>query len=210
MFRTSPSSGFGMALGALTVFLCISSAGAVQAGKELQIRAAFLLNFVRFTEWPEEALPENDGEFVVAVLGTDPFGDVLDQTFSQQKVQNRGIQVKRFRMPNRRDYDKIAQYEKALIETLEEVAASQVIYMNLPNPDEATFMLERLDEPHTLIIGHSKGYAEQGAHLALDRADENIVFYANVDAIKESELDVSSKLLKLARVVKTVDGGDRR
>lgn len=209
MFRTSPSSRFCMTLGALALLvLCIEPAWAVQDSKELQIRAAFLLNFVRFTKWPEKALSENDDKFVVAVLGIDPFGKVLEQTFRQQNVQERSIKLKRFQMPERRDYDSVAKYENALNEILEDAAASQVIYMNLPNPDQAKSILHGLDQSQALIVGHSKAYAEQGAHLALDRADENIVFYANVDAIKESEFDVSSKLLKLARVIKTRDGGD--
>src|SRR5688572_19604719 len=45
---------------------------------ETKLKAAYLFNFARYTEWPVAALPESDSPITIAILGDDPFGEILD------------------------------------------------------------------------------------------------------------------------------------
>src|SRR5579862_1577988 len=46
---------------------------------EYQVKAAFLLNFTKFIEWPaSESAPE--APFSICIMGDDPFGPALDRT----------------------------------------------------------------------------------------------------------------------------------
>ncbi|HET6899288.1 MAG TPA: YfiR family protein, partial [Vicinamibacteria bacterium] len=47
---------------------------------EYEVKAAFLYNFARFVEWPPDTFHDGETPFVIAVLGHDPFGSVLDDT----------------------------------------------------------------------------------------------------------------------------------
>src|SRR6185295_10763354 len=58
---------------------------------EYEVKAAFLYNFARFVEWPAEARHDPGTPFVIAVLGHDPFGGVLDETVAGKTVGGRPI-----------------------------------------------------------------------------------------------------------------------
>ena len=45
---------------------------------EYQVKAAFLYNFAKFVEWPQEAFQNQSEPLVVCVLGDNPFGRTLD------------------------------------------------------------------------------------------------------------------------------------
>ena len=64
---------------------------------EYQIKAACLLNFAQFIEWPAAAFPASETPITVGVLGDDPFGPILEQTFQDESVQGRKLVVKRSR-----------------------------------------------------------------------------------------------------------------
>ena len=50
-----------------------------QAPLEYEVKAAFLLNFTRFIEWPDSALASADQPFSICIVGENPFGDALDR-----------------------------------------------------------------------------------------------------------------------------------
>ena len=52
----------------------------------------------QFIEWPDSAFSDASAPLKVGVLGDDPFGDMLEQTFNNEKVQQqRSIVVRRSR-----------------------------------------------------------------------------------------------------------------
>jgi hypothetical protein len=198
MFQTHKSTRFRFWFSILALCLCHARAWADDAVKELQIRAAYVLNFVKFTTWPEDAFDGDDDPLILAVLGTDPFGPVLEQTFHKQRIHDRPVELKRISIPSRADYKSIDAYESAFNHAMKEADTCQVLYLNTMDAER---VIEALDSRMTLVVGHERSMAEHGAHLALDRSGSNIIFYANLKAIHETRLDVSSKLLKLARMI---------
>src|SRR5690242_9459593 len=75
--------------------LVLAPGARCDAPEEYHIKAAYLLNFLRFTEWPPSV--SGKGALVIGVLGTDPFGDVLESTVSGKTVAKRPISIRRFR-----------------------------------------------------------------------------------------------------------------
>jgi hypothetical protein len=47
---------------------------AMEQPLESQIKAAFLLNFTRFVEWPPDQAANPAAPFAICVTGDDPFG----------------------------------------------------------------------------------------------------------------------------------------
>src|SRR5258708_13958050 len=72
-------------------------AGRADAAKEYQVKAACLLNFAQFIEWPATSFADSGTPITVGVLGDDPFGQALEQTFQDETVQGRKLVVKRSR-----------------------------------------------------------------------------------------------------------------
>src|SRR5947209_667643 len=84
----------------LVLLLCASAGPMARAqaiSREYQLKAAFLYNFTQFTEWPTNAFATSASPIVVGVLGTDPFGEFLDQTVRGEVVHGRPLVVERYR-----------------------------------------------------------------------------------------------------------------
>src|SRR4051812_10850373 len=54
--------------------------GAASPPREYQVKAAFLYNFARFTEWPGGTFAKPKDPLTICVLGQDPFGPDLEET----------------------------------------------------------------------------------------------------------------------------------
>src|SRR6195256_1718367 len=93
-------------LGILIVALSVSLSWAPEAvaqapeasdSSEYLIKAGFIYNFAKFVEWPSAAFPQSDSPIVIGVIGTDPFGNVLDHIVEDKKIGPRGFVVKRYK-----------------------------------------------------------------------------------------------------------------
>jgi hypothetical protein len=62
---------------------------------DTSVKAAFLPRFARYVTWPPAAMPKGGDPFVLCVIGSDPFGALLDQTVASQAVDGRRIVVRR-------------------------------------------------------------------------------------------------------------------
>src|SRR5229473_4994928 len=93
-------------LGILIVALSVSLSWAPEAiaqtsdapdSSEYLIKAGFIYNFAKFVEWPSAAFAQPDSPIVIGVLGTDPFGNVLDRLVQDKKIGQRGFVVRRYK-----------------------------------------------------------------------------------------------------------------
>lgn len=141
--------------------------GAHQAS-EFEIKAAFLLNFARFVEWPP-----GDGKITICVLGDDPFGPLLDRTVQGESVRGRRLEVQRIR-------------------SLENHAC-QVVYTRNNLAEAGTGVL---------TVGEGNRFLEQGGMIAFLLEDRRVRFDINLQAAAAAQIQISSRLLKVARTVK--------
>ena len=59
------------------------------------VKAAFLPRFARYVTWPPAAMPKGGDPFILCVIGSDPFGPMLDAAARSQLVDGRRIEVRR-------------------------------------------------------------------------------------------------------------------
>ena len=88
---------------------------------EYQVKAAFLLNFTKFIEWPASAFDAPDSPIVICILGDDPFGKTLDQIVAGEVVAGRKIVVQRIRrLPPIKSCQELFVYrqEKEVLKTI--------------------------------------------------------------------------------------------
>src|ERR1700680_2290273 len=64
---------------------------------EYLIKAGFIYNFAKFVEWPSATFSQPDSPIVIGVVGTDPFGNVLDHIVEDKKIGPSGFVVKRYK-----------------------------------------------------------------------------------------------------------------
>lgn len=158
--------------------------------QEYRVKAAYLYNFALFVEWPEERFEREDGPFVVGVLGQDPFGAVLDRTFEGKRIGKHEVRVVRF--PTVADLDD-CHVLFAAAEQLEHVAAI------------TAFCRPR----SVLLVSDREGFLGRGGVVELFIEERTVRFAIQVDEARRYGLRVSSKVLKLARIVRDAEpGGD--
>jgi hypothetical protein len=146
---------------------------------EYGIKAAFLLNFMRFVDWPETAFSSSDAPREICILGRDPFGRDLTDIMRGEVVQDRSIVVRR-----------VSQIAAA--------GACQVVFVSAAtNPSR----LRSIQPMGTLIVADDPRFLRDGAMIAFVLEAKRVRFDVNQKAAEMAGLKISSKLLSLARMV---------
>ena len=173
----------------LLLLLLYAAAAPLHAQRdEQQVKAAYVLNFLRFTDWPT---PPPPGEpLVLAVVGDREFVATLREIAREgEKLGQRGVSVRRI--------ERDATPER-LARAMREAHA---VYVQADAGDAAAAVLAATAGKPLLTIGDAPGFAAAGGMLGLVPAGPRIVFDANPHAIQASGLKVSAKVMKLAQLV---------
>jgi hypothetical protein len=167
----------------LALLLPQAPASAAPTGaSEYELKAAFLFNFAKFVEWPAWTF-ERAGGVVFTVLGEDPFGAALERIARDERVQGRAIIVRRARR-------------------VEEVGPCHILFVRRRDGDGLDDLIRSASAPYRLLVGEDSGFAERGGGIGFFFEQRRIRFTINLGATERAGLKVSSKLLKIARVVR--------
>lgn len=151
--------------------------------KEYQIKAAFLFNFTQFVDWPEASLPEDTTPIVIGILGKDPFGSYLEETVRNEKIKNHPLVVQRF-------------------QTVADITTCHILYITVKDKkDDLRKIFNALQSKNILTVGDANNFARQGGMVRFYTEDNRIRIRINLNAVKDTELIISSKLLKLADII---------
>jgi YfiR/HmsC-like len=179
----------GILIAMLGMTLNAASAGA-QAGNasdssEYLIKAGFIYNFAKFVEWPANSFSQGDSPIVIGVLGTDPFGNVLDRIVEDKKIGSRGFVVRRFKWG--KDLKDLKECKILFVSASEKAHIDEIVQSvkGLPIP----------------TVGETPSFAERGGIIRFTLEDNRVRFEVNVDAARQAELNISSRLLTLAKII---------
>lgn len=155
-------------------------AGEAPRPTEYEVKAAFLYNFAKFVKWPEDG--SLGPTFVIAVLGEDPFGEVLDRTFSGKTIQGRKTEVRRMR-------------------ALTAPSDVQIVFIGSSERPHLAQILKTLEGGSALTVGEMEGFTERGGMIAFRLRSDVVNFDINLDQVERARLKMSSQLIRLARNV---------
>lgn len=149
---------------------------------EYEVKAAFVFNFLRYVAWPEDASAPVCKPLTIAILGEDPFGKSI-RRLSTRSVQGRPVAVRHCR-------------------SLQEVQTCALLFVCASEVHRLDTILKSAEDLPILVVGDTPGFAEAGGTVELYVEGTQIHFKVNIDAAKRSGLEISSKLLRLAEVVR--------
>jgi hypothetical protein len=150
--------------------------------REYQIKAVFLFNFAQFVEWPPAAFVGANTPLVIGVLGENPFGTYLDETVRAEKVNNRPLEVQRYRQ-------------------VDEIDTCHVLFISRSEANRLGQILANLKGRSILMVGDVDDFVRRGGMVQLTTAQNKVRLMINADAAKAANLTISSKLLRSAEVV---------
>ncbi len=166
----------------ILLFLLLLSPVTVQANyNDAEIKAAFLVNFGRFVQWPEASTPRTAQELRIGIMGRDPFGPAL-ASFATQTVS--GVPI-RF-LP---------------VSTMKEASSCHILYLSPSLRRRAARILRGLEGKPVLTVSDMKGFLEMGGCIELMTIDRHIRFAVNLKTCQQQHLRPSAHLLELARYV---------
>jgi hypothetical protein len=174
-----------LSLGIL-VCACALTARRVSAGDaslEYPVKAAFLLNFLKFVDWPSNT-PQGDSSkpFVVGVLGEDPFGTILDDTFKGKVVNGRAVEIRRC--------DEVG------------AAACHLVFVSISDRERIKELLPALHEKGVLTVGETSDFQRAGGVIRFVISNERVNFEIDLSQTSNAKFKISSKLLQLAQKVR--------
>ena len=165
------------ALLALAGLLPSATAQAASTVDELEVKVAFIYNFVLFAEWPDEV----GGTLRLCLYGVDRFGQALD-VLQGRLVNTRVIELHR----------------RPKGQSLKDC---QVVFLADPLNTDGIRALDELRGLPVLTVGDSPGAARLGVALNIVETGGRMGFEVNLYSARAGRIKISSKLLQLAREV---------
>ena len=149
---------------------------------EYSVKAAFLYNFARFVEWPESAFEHRDAPITFCILGEDPFGATIDKTLQNKRIHNRALIIRRHK-------------------SVGQIKACHILFISTSEKQRLRQILESVQDQNVVTVSEMEGFARHGGIINLIIEDQRVRFEVNLDAAEQNQLKISSRVLKLAKVV---------
>jgi hypothetical protein len=149
------------------------------AGQEYQTKAAFLLKFPRFVEWPPRKFTQPDSPLIIGVVGTDPFGGLLDEQVQDLRINDRTVIVRH-------------------IASIPEMRKCHVIFVCRSESDRLGPILSEVRGDNVLTVGDTDKFINRGGMINFVMVGNTVRFQINDSAARRAGLKISSKLSVLA------------
>src|SRR5262245_272963 len=155
---------------------------------EGEVKAAFLYNFVQFIQWPGQAFTDRETPFTMCVAG-DPFEGILERTIEGETLNGRRIVVRRL-SPS----DNIRECHLLYLGKLESRRSAEIV--------AAANHVFVTDGRPILTVGESEDFISAGGMIRFTEVGHRIRFQINPDAAERVSLRLSSRLLRVADIVR--------
>lgn len=170
----------------LTIAVIISGgvtvkAQAGSADREYKLKAAFLLNFSKFTTWPEEAFAQTSETFDFCVVGQDPFGSTL-RGLETKSVGGRQV---RLRLPD------------SLVET----KGCHVMFVSKSEKGKLDQLQQLTNGQPVVTVSDIQGFSSNGGIFEFITRKGKLSFIVNNRQAKSNGLQINASLLNLAAEV---------
>jgi hypothetical protein len=189
-FTFCPCGGASGRLPAFFVALFVVAgvcARAAQNPTEYQVKAAYIFNFLKFVEWPEDS-PDPRGKWVVGFVGDSPVGAELERLFDGKEVLGRTLQVKKFQAGD-------------------SLHGCNILFISQSEKKRFASILATLRGSSVLTVGDTDDFVGSGGMIQLFVEDTRVRMTVDVSAAARARLKISSKMLLLAHVVGAAERG---
>jgi hypothetical protein len=151
--------------------------------KVSQVKAAFIYNFVKFIEWPDEAWKSPAAPVRLCIWGNSALEGALE-ALRDKTAKNRKIQV-------------------LYAQNVQQVASCHVLFISEADPRTLGQIIGHTKKQHLLTVSDMEGFAARGGVIGLFLADNRMRFAINLGAARAAGLRISSQLLNLGKIVST-------
>lgn len=176
----------------LTIILLIAHSFTVNTMKaqqftEYELKSAYLFNFAKFIEFPENTFSSTRDPFLIGVIGNEAFLDVLQTVIKGKTINGRNILAINITQP-------------------EDIQNCQIVYFSKTTRNQTLMFLEFLNGKPIVSVGDNiEDFCQSGGVINFTPQNSIKRFEINPNAAQRAKLTISSKLLALARIVTDVE-----
>jgi hypothetical protein len=149
--------------------------------REYQIKAAFLIKFAQFVEWPGLSAPATPSETDICIVGDDPFGKAIDTLISLSDSRDQYLTVQRV---------KEKEYENC-----------RFLFISSSLGPRIPLILGEIGSRAIVTVSDVPDFCTKGGMIELFVDGRSVRFKINQAEAVHRGIKLSSKLLSLAREV---------
>jgi hypothetical protein len=150
---------------------------------EYQVKALFLLNFAKYVDWPPVSFAETNTPIIIGLYGEDKCGEALKKAVEGRTVAGPRIIIQ----PVGKDDD---------------LGKCHILFISVSDKKQLGEILDKIKALPVLTVGETDQFMEQGGVINFVKREGRIRLKINLDAARRAKLQISSKLLNVADVVK--------
>ena len=156
---------------------------------DMEVKAAFVLNFTNFVYWTSLPEEENARDLPICALANSDFADAVRRLVAGKTVGKRSLSFKFNPDPR--------------------PARCRVLIVDATEYHLARPALNAIKNAPVLTIGNGPGFSQIGGMFELIVQERKVQFETNLDAIRAANVSVSARLLDLSRNLRKNANGVR-
>jgi hypothetical protein len=156
---------------------------ASEGNREYTVKAAYLLQFGRYAQWPANSFANNQSPLVIGVLGKYPFSTDFEEVARTKRIEGRPVVIRQFA-------------------SMTEYKTCHILFIVASfGTEETAAAIKELKNTSVLLVGEKPGFAEQGGLINFYVEERKVRFEINVEVARQKQLKIDSTLLSLAKIV---------
>lgn len=163
------------------LFPAVNADPAVGQTSAVRVKAAFLRNFARYVSWPEPVSPGGDRPWCIAVLGPDPFGEILEASVKDRTEQGHAFQILR-------------------AESAADLPTCHIVFIAYTDIAHRRSALAELKRKPVLTVGDAEDFIGDGGVIRFNVADR-VGMSINLDQARAVSLTIQTKLLEVSNEI---------
>jgi hypothetical protein len=148
---------------------------------EYQVKAAYLLNFARFVDWPAETLPAG-APLQIGIVGKHAFGTALEHVLHGKSANGHPIVLRQ-------------------LQWHDDLTNSHIVFITASEESHLPEILRRLGKQHVLTVSDIERFSLRGGIVEFCMVGNRVRFDINRGPARNAHITISSKLLNVARAV---------
>lgn len=153
---------------------------------EIQVKAAYIYNFTKFITWDSKERSSSKKPTTICLFGSDTYCDLLED-FLNSQVAGQSIIIKRVN------------------KKVSEITGSQMVFISRAEQQKMPTILRQVEGSQVLTVSDIPGFARHGGMIGFVIENGRIKIEMNLNAAKKAGLNISAKLLEVARIVSNED-----
>ena len=159
----------------------VSIAQSEQNVKPIVIQIAYIYNFMKFVNWPDEFMPDEDEPYKLCPVIRNVENSAFD-SIAKKQVTGHPISVE-FKTPD------------------DDFSQCHLVFISGLNNERNRQIISKMKSQPTLTVGTASRFLESGGMIEFDVSLGQVTFSVNYKAVTRSNISISANMLDVAERV---------